>query len=263
MCISQDLSPHPSPAPSSFDVYVLRFRYRERRAGLVTPNLLRGAFGSALKKISEPDFEHYFAPRRLIRNLPSGLADPPRPFAFRLPEAGLLQMNVFTTRERVHGLFQLALEQIDALTIETAEEQFVQVPLGPPLQPVRRLRIHFRSPTELKPPGEPSFGILLSRIRDRVSTLRALWGRGPLEMDFHAFGLRAARVALTHRDLVDTERVRTSRRTGQTHSIGGFTGFAEYQGDLAEFVPYLEAARYTGIGRQTVWGKGEIAYETF
>jgi len=36
-------------------------------------------------------------------------------------------------------------------------------------------------------------------------------------------------------------------------------GIAEYEGDLAEFLPYLEAARWTGVGRQSVWGKGEIS----
>jgi CRISPR/Cas system endoribonuclease Cas6 (RAMP superfamily) len=55
------------------------------------------------------------------------------------------------------------------------------------------------------------------------------------------------------------ERERRSSRTGQTHSIGGFVGSAEYEGDdLAEFLPWLEVARYTGVGRQAVWGKGEI-----
>ena len=59
---------------------------------------------------------------------------------------------------------------------------------------------------------------------------------------------------------VDAER--TSRATGQTHSLSGFTGSAEYEGEIAEFIPYLEIARWTGVGRQTVWGKGEIAWET-
>jgi hypothetical protein len=35
-------------------------------------------------------------------------------------------------------------------------------------------------------------------------------------------------------------------------------GSADYEGDLAEFLPFLEAARWTGVGRQTVWGNGEI-----
>jgi len=45
------------------------------------------------------------------------------------------------------------------------------------------------------------------------------------------------------------------------HSLGGFTGEAEYEGDLAEFLPWLRAARWVGVGRQTVWGKGELRVE--
>ena len=54
---------------------------------------------------------------------------------------------------------------------------------------------------------------------------------------------------------------RLSRGTGQRHSIGGFIGVAEYEGAVTKFMPYLEAARWTGVGRQTVWGKGEIGVE--
>ena len=56
---------------------------------------------------------------------------------------------------------------------------------------------------------------------------------------------------------------RRSSRTGQTHPLGGFIGNAKYHGDLSEFVPYLRAAEWTGVGRQTVWGKGEIACDVF
>ena len=41
--------------------------------------------------------------------------------------------------------------------------------------------------------------------------------------------------------------------------LGGFVGEAEYEGDLTEFVPYLRAAHWTGVGRQTAWGKGALA----
>jgi CRISPR-associated endoribonuclease Cas6 len=51
---------------------------------------------------------------------------------------------------------------------------------------------------------------------------------------------------------------RKSGRTGQVHPLGGFTGVAEYQGDLTEFLPWLQAARWVGVGRQTVWGKGDV-----
>jgi hypothetical protein len=64
---------------------------------------------------------------------------------------------------------------------------------------------------------------------------------------------------MTRCEIRRVEVERRSGRTGQSHSIGGFAGVAEYEGDLREFLPFLEAAQWTGVGRQAVWGKGEIA----
>lgn len=130
---------------------------------------------------------------------------------------------------------------------------------------VQRVRVRFVTPTELKAGTEraakPEFGILAARIRDRVSTLRELYGQGPLEIDFRAFGRRAHSVRMTRCELQHVRGARRSSRTGQVHPIGGFVGEAEYEGDLAEFLPYLKVAKWTGVGRQTVWGKGEIAVD--
>jgi hypothetical protein len=126
-----------------------------------------------------------------------------------------------------------------------------------------KVRVDFLSPTELKHEhrvtGRPEFPILFARIRDRISTLSQLYGPGVLDIYFPALGVRAASVRLTDCRFQRQEFERRSSRTGRTHSIGGFIGFAEYQGDLAEFLPYLEAARWIGVGRQVVWGKGEIS----
>ncbi len=139
----------------------------------------------------------------------------------------------------------------------------LELHLNPPAEPVTRLRVHFLTPTELKTAQQiaprPEFSILAARIRDRISTLRELYGDGPLEIDFRAFGERAALVRMTACDIRQVQIARRSSRTGQIHPIGGFIGQAEYEGDLTEFVPYLRAARWTGVGRQTVWGKGEVA----
>lgn len=131
-----------------------------------------------------------------------------------------------------------------------------------PKVPVSRLRVRFITPTELKSgqqiAAKPEFGILAARIRDRISTLRELYGPGPLDIDFRAFGDRANQISMTRCELSNVDATRRSSRTGQVHPIGGFIGEAEYEGDLTEFVPYLKAAKWTGVGRQTVWGKGEI-----
>ncbi len=51
---------------------------------------------------------------------------------------------------------------------------------------------------------------------------------------------------------------RRSSKTGQKHSLGGFTGWVDYEGEYSKFLPWVQAARWTGVGRQTVWGKGSI-----
>jgi hypothetical protein len=139
----------------------------------------------------------------------------------------------------------------------------VSLDLDPASAAPQKIRVEFLSPTELKHEhrvvNRPEFPILFGRIRDRISTLRRLYGQGPLDIDFQGSGVRAAAVRMTRCEGRRIEAERRSSRTGQSHSIGGFVGVAEYEGDLAEFIPYLEAGRWTGVGRQSVWGKGEIA----
>jgi hypothetical protein len=138
----------------------------------------------------------------------------------------------------------------------------LSLPLDPPTEAIGAIRIEFTTPTELKSGGDlsarPDFPVLFARVRDRISTLRELYGPGPLDIDFREMGERAAAVRMTRCELRQVDVTRLSTRTGQTHSLGGFVGWSEYEGSLSEFFPYLETARWTGVGRQTVWGKGEI-----
>jgi len=142
------------------------------------------------------------------------------------------------------------------------EQHPIKLSLEPQAQPIRRIQVRFLTPTELKGAGqvlrEPDFGVLFARIRDRIHTLRQLYGAGPLPIDFAGMGQRARQVSLVGHDLRWENVERRSGKTGQTHPLGGFVGAAEYRGDLAEFLPYLKAASWTGVGRQTTWGKGHI-----
>lgn len=138
----------------------------------------------------------------------------------------------------------------------------LSLPLEAPYKPIPRLRVSFVTPTELKDESsvarEPHFPVLFGRLRDRISTLRALYQDGPLDLDFRAQLDRTATVRLTGHQLHWETTERRSSRTGQTHPLGGFTGWADYEGELAEFVPYVHVGRFVGVGRQTVWGKGEV-----
>jgi hypothetical protein len=253
-------------------------------------NMLRGAFGSAFRSVAcvpsctdaktcairaDCPYARIFEPIAL-RSGPSGLSDHPRPFVFRASHLDGLTIDQFWFD--IH-LFQ----EGDSKYFVQAFERLAQQGLGPhripasltktdlcpfeltfkaPIEPVNHARVQFRTPTELKSGNQlaarPEFGILLARIRDRISTLSALYGDGPLNLEFDALGARAQKVQMIRCDLEQVHATRTSSRTGQTHALGGFIGEAEYQGDLAEFVPFLRAAQFTGVGRQTTWGKGEI-----
>jgi hypothetical protein len=163
---------------------------------------------------------------------------------------------------RLNETGEEAARIFDGTTLLQQGAEAMQLDLQPEAAPVDRVRVRFVTPTELKAGQQvvdrPEFAVLASRVRDRVSTLRSLYDDGPLPIDFREFGERASRVRLTHCDLRRVDATRQSSRTGQVHSIGGFVGEAEYEGELAEFIPYLRAAKWTGVGRQTVWGKGEV-----
>lgn len=256
----------------TFDVCLLRFAMLAQRPVRLSANFLRGQFGKALHDTSPDMYQRLFAPR--TKEGPSGLLDAPRPFVFRVRDVEGVHLapgdnfeigiNLFETHDAPIELIRTALcsatggECLRVSGVEPVRLGFERSP-----DHAGRVRLRFLTATELKPVATPEFGVLFARIRDRVSTLRALYGDGPLAIDFRAMAERAAAIRMIRSELRRVEAERGSRSTGQRHSLGGFAGEAEYEGDIGEFIPYLEAARYTGVGRQTVWGKGEIAWETF
>jgi hypothetical protein len=293
----------------TFDLHSFRFHFTARESIYFPPgkpgNILRGAFGTVFRQIAcAPDcpgfaggnvrecghreacaYARIFEPAS-VGTGPSGLADWPRPFVFRVahldgttagPEKSFwFDVNFFDTQNTPVKHFELAFQQLAheglgpsrgrAELVSVEDLHSVPIVLDDTPADVRGMRVEFRTPTELKS-GEglvdtPEFGVLFARSRDRIGTLRALYGSGPLEIDFRAMGDRANAVRMTRCELRHVDAERRSSRTGQVHGIGGFVGVAEYEGELGEFVPYLEAARWTGVGRQCVWGKGELRIET-
>lgn len=261
-------------------------------------NILRGAFGTIFRRIAcipacpgarlcdlreSCPYARMFEPSALASG-PSGLSDWPRPFVFRARhldgraiEPGAcfhFDLNLFDMQRPaianlIHTFGELAREGLgpgrkraELLAVSQRQAAPMELDLSPLPEPVQRVCVHFITPTELKNEQglaeRPDFRVLASRIRDRLSTLRQIYDTGPLPIDFRGFGERASQIRMTRCDIEPVKMERRSSRTGQVHSIGGFVGQAEYEGDLAEFIPYLRAAKWVGVGRQTVWGKGQI-----
>ena len=259
--------------------------------------MVRGALGVLLKQLAPPEaFQRIYQPSVSPGAGPSGLADLPRPFVLRAahldgvtlaPGAAFwIDTHVFDLKQPVLPYFAEAfarfatvglgperarvhLGTIEQLDLEDHAKPLASAPgvpcaisLDPEAEPVHSVAVRFVSPTELKSEGQlvdrPEFAILFARVRDRIATLQELYGGGPMALDFRGMGERAAHVALTRCTLTWEKSSRRSSRTGQRHPLGGFLGEAEYQGVLQEFLPWLRAARWTGVGRQTVWGKGDL-----
>ena len=232
-------------------------------------NVLRGALGSALREVaSAEDYARIFEP---AGDGPSGLYNRPRPFVIRCAALNgrILQpgdrfcfdLHLFDATDPPLDHFTKAFAQwADLISVE---HQSITVDLGAQPNPASRIRVQFQTPTELKAASGDAidFAVLLARARDRVSTLRSLYGAGSLEIDFRGFAERARHVKTVRTELRRVAVERRSSRTGQRHGIGGLVGFAEYEGDLAEFLPYLEAAGWTGVGRHCTWGNGQIRTE--
>jgi len=222
---------------------------------------------------------------------PSGYSDRPRPFVFRIAhldgktfganERFWFDVNLFIVQNPPIEQFTKAFEQLSRegvgpgrtrlqlLSVEPVGQDGsiaelerahhpITLSLAAQSEGVRHVRVEFVTPTELKGAREPGFGVLFARIRDRVSALRTFYGRGPLSIDFREARERAAAVRIVGADLRHIRASRRSSASGATHDLGGYTGIAEYEGELGEFIPYLEAARWTGVGRHCVWGNGEM-----
>ncbi len=226
-------------------------------------NVLRGALGSVLREVASPeDYARIFEPASGAG--PSGFTDPPRPFVIR---AAALNGRVIEAGERFCFGLHVFDSSLDHFTrafahwadLVSVEHSPVAINFSPRVDPVSRIRVEFQTPTDLKSEGAPGdFSVLLARARDRISTLRSLYGDGPLDIDFRGLAKRARSITLVRSELRSVPLQRRSSRTGQRHGIGGSVGFAEYAGDLAEFMPYLEAAQWTGVGRHCTWGNGQI-----
>jgi hypothetical protein len=127
---------------------------------------------------------------------------------------------------------------------------------------IERITIRFSTPTFIRADGRvirsPDFHHLFKRLRDRVNALHTFFGEGPLDADFRGLGDRSEQIRTVSSRFDWIERARTSSKTKQRHELSGFAGEATYEGELAEFLPWLALGELIHVGRHTAWGNGRF-----
>jgi hypothetical protein len=261
---------------NSLELDRYRFHFRVLEQVRIPPgmagNVFRGAFGFILRGLDEHAYFRLFEPSLAVPG-PSGFANPPRPFVLRCRHLNgfvfapgsefFVDVNVFETRLEAWPWFERVFSRMPRTELTGVDDLgHLKIPLDPLPDSITQITIRFETPTELKAGGrvqkEPNFASLFARMRDRISSLTAFYGLGPLDVDFGSLGERAKAVRTERICLEYMETNRRSSRTGQTHSIGGFTGEMDFVGELGDFLPWIACARWAGVGRHTVWGNGEL-----
>ena len=230
---------------------------------------------------------------------PSGYQEPPRPYVLRsrewrertvAPGEHLITgLNLFDRRPEIvdtllraytrlgdaglgPGRPPLRLHEIrqpGGRTLWNAEEggtisgpAVLTLKLTPVEAAPSRIRARFLTPTEIKVRGEiardAAFEPLFARLHERLRFLIKHYAGVEPEVDGTldaAKGIRTVR-----QDLREVGATRYSTRTGQTHPLAGFVGEAVYEGDFTLLWAWLKASEWTGVGRQTVWGKGVVEW---
>jgi hypothetical protein len=270
----------------SFDFYSVAFQFQARDhfefPPFLTGNIFRGALGSFLQSANPGAYGALFGRAASDASLRTTL---PRPFALRCRnldgrsyspgEVFSLHLNLFLSDLRLLEALTAAATAMGhkgfgplrsrAELLLPPQHRHYSLAMDDSVEPAHAIRIHFDSPTEIKTDGgvtEPChFPALIEQIVRRLEHLSALYGSGPLALDSKALRKQADAIQLRSANLKRVDVSRRGSRLGQTHPIGGFVGGAEYSGDLTPFIRLLEAASFTGVGRHTVWGNGEISIE--
>ena len=237
----------------TFRVAITHFRLLDapREASV---NFFRGALGALLHEDATL-YQAAFDPR--WTDGPSGYRAAPRPFVLRY-RPGVLDLITF--HAELHSIIAGALSR--TCRMEVASTGNFSLPTdGTEWSGLLKLR--FVTPTALKESGEiasePQFRVLFRRLIERIRALGRFYQQWSADVDFAELSQQADQIEMTQCEWISRSGDRRrSARSGHSHELRGYVGWAEYAGPVGCFVPLLEIGRYTGVGRNTVWGNGEI-----
>lgn len=127
-----------------------------------------------------------------------------------------------------------------------------------------KMKVQFLTPVRIKENGDlvttVEFHHLARSLMRRASSIMNFHHGVNLDFNFTELAARSRlpkRVSDTT-SWYDIERY--SQRQGGKMKLGGVVGEVTYEGELAEFIPFLEFGRWCGAGKNCVFGLGQMDY---
>jgi len=127
---------------------------------------------------------------------------------------------------------------------------------------IQNVRITYLTPLRIKENGKLvskiEFHHLVRSLLRRATAIMAFHHGVKLELDFAGISERSRLVRCIEDHTQWYEFERYSGRQREKMILGGVIGEATYQGDLTEFLPFLEFGRWVGAGKNNVFGLGQM-----
>lgn len=126
----------------------------------------------------------------------------------------------------------------------------------------KKIKIEIMSPLRISTKkeflNEISFKDLIKSSLIRISLLNQIFGENEIEINAKEILEQAKSIATVKSELQWKNQRRFSSTQNQKISMGGITGFIEYEGIVEKFKSILEGAELFGIGKNTSFGCGRI-----
>jgi hypothetical protein len=124
------------------------------------------------------------------------------------------------------------------------------------------LKLFLESPTRIKFDGRfqknITFDMIVRNILRRVQLLCTFYCDGPDFVDFTSLIKKSNQVKIVDKKINWQQQMRFSYRQEKNVSMGGVSGWIEFAGDVAEFLPFLKIGEYLHVGKGTGLGLGKI-----
>ncbi len=123
------------------------------------------------------------------------------------------------------------------------------------------ITLRFLTPVRIKYKGklprDIDFEIVIRNLLRRLSRLAEVHCDEKWGLDWKGLIQKAKEVKTVRSDLKWHDWERYSERQGTKLKMGGFLGEITFEGDMAEFIPFLVLGEYLHIGKGTVFGLGK------